>query len=206
MKKSESSKKDKSKNGITKKVVGIVLGLVAIVVVGFAGLYGYIYYKDVVKASFDQTAVGPIRELVILAMENINREAPVDPKTGDVYFPPSKLFIPYSESSTINLTYRVNPAIDNTPEELVISQKGLGIAESQAYAAKNVEEFFSSVPKMQACQRGLRLYYQEITDRPELQLKTTVNLKSGKTLYIYGEQECTGLDALLIDVKNIQEF
>jgi hypothetical protein len=206
MKKSESSKKDKTKKLSRNKIIAVVACLVTVLFAGFVGVYGYFYYQGYVKATIDQAPIEPIRELVTMAIDNLHSDSVIDPKTGDVYFPPSTLFIPYEETMPRNIVYSYAKAFEGTPDELTITQKGLGVVQSQAYAAKNVEEFLNTVPKIQACQRGIRVYYQQPSDKPELQLRETITLNNGKTIYAYTEDSCPEVDILLPYIKNIQEF
>lgn len=151
----------------------------------------------------------PIRELVVAAIEGLQRDAAVDPKTGDQYFPEAGLYVPVGNNG-LRLTYSYVPTDENVQEKISVSSRGaVGQKKALLYAASNMEQMFRALPAMQSCARGFTLVYSPITDQPELRLLHTKQLNNGKTLYVYSEQtgvDCQGFEQIGEALKQIQSF
>lgn len=181
-----------------------VLGAIAIVVMLTAvGLYAAWQQYGRFKATRDASDAISVRSLIINAAENTKAPAPIDAKTGDAYFPQAKLYLPNPDPMA-QFTY----AYDKDAKELSVSSRTVfGQAAAPLYAAANVSELFSGIPKLQACQRGVKLTYQkrDNKDNPE-RLHASIKPGNGKTLYIYTEKACPELDAEAIQLRQLQSY
>ncbi|MFZ1484255.1 MAG: hypothetical protein WAS36_04565 [Candidatus Saccharimonadales bacterium] len=76
-------------------------------------------------------------------------------------------------------------------------------ARGEAYA------MFSEVPNLQACARGVQLFFspQEFDDSTVQSLRATKTLANGKTIYLYTDSTCKGNLAELAEyVKQVQSY
>lgn len=150
-----------------------------------------------------------IRTMVMQAVHELKSDAPVDAKTGDIYFPEARLFIPRPHE-VVNLRY--NHSRDGTTNEgmatLSLSTESLGT--NKLMSAKSVDELFAAVPGFQACQRGVTLSLEQLTtNQLERELKNTIYMPSKKPLYIYVEPACSdhqGLDKIYTVINNIRQY
>lgn len=199
-------KQTKKATGRTKKqfITLACLTVVAILIlVGTVlGIYKVRYYND----AANQAGLVQIRELILLAVRGLKKDAPVEPRTGDVYFPESKLYLP-SPGMTLPLTYLYDKGdVTNSQAELSISTYPVRGTES-LYTARTQESLFAAVPKLQACSRGIKLVYQQFPDSDaDNELKHKVQLNNGKTLYIYLEKACPELIETADLFKSIQSY
>lgn len=189
----------KSKN---RKTAMIVLGAVSFALVGYVILARVRLYNQ----TADLAATVSIRQLILQAVEGLKTDAPIDPKTGDTYFPQAKLYLPNSASST-KLTYAYDASAVHG-EELSVSNRSVFNQNAvNLYAAKNVPEVMAAVPKLQACSRGVKLMYNKIVaENQENELKATVKLSNGNDLFIYVEKACPELHETAELLKNVQAY
>lgn len=173
--------------------------LVVVVVTGI--LLGWAYVQRLNAAAF-QAEIAPIRELIIDGVYGAKSDAPIDPKTGDVYFPQAKLYLP-NTSSYLRLTY----AYDNESGELSVGNKAaLNQGITSLYNAQGFRELFDKVPYLQACQRGVTVTHQKLVDAPEKELRQTVQLANGKTAYLYIEKACPELHETAELLKDLKSY
>lgn len=187
----------------TKKKIITLLVLAVVLMAG--SVYGYAwgrYYKNVAS----QASISQIRELILLAVRGVKKDAPVDPETGDIYFPESKLYLP-NPSNALPFTYLFDKGdVSDSQSQLSISTYPVRGTE-KLYIAKNSTELFDAVPKLQACSRGIKMVYEKFpsTDTQNT-LKETVAVNSGKELFIYVEKDCPELNELAALFKNIKSY
>lgn len=198
--KKKTSKETKTKKLQLKSRTSLLIVLIAVglllIVVAVKKIQQYDY----------ATSVTPLRELVLRSSANSKRDALVDPKTGDVYFPEAKLFVPYS-TNLGRLTYSYDPNMQNTAKLTVSNQDVFARASIPLYNAKNSDELFKAVPKLQACQRGVKLTYEKIDPAlKEGELKRTVQLSNNKALYMYVEPSCPDLAEVLDVLQTIKPY
>ena len=200
-KKSKDTKKWTSKKKVI--VVSIVLLASALLVLGASiGTAVARYYNDAAT----QASMVQIREVILLAVDNLKKDVPVEPKTGDLYFPESKLYLP-NPKTLPKLTYAWYPGDDVTNEELSVSLLQIpGI--NGLYNARNHEEMFEALPKLQSCSRGVKLTYQELPHDadPKNELKHEKILQNGKKLYVYLEETCPELNHVAELLRSIQSY
>lgn len=198
--KKKTSKETKSKKLQLKSRTSLLIVLIAV------GLLLIVIVAKKIQQYDYATSVTPLRELVLRSSANSKRDALVDPKTGDVYFPEAKLFVPYN-ANLGRLTYSYDQALQNTPKLTVSNQAVFARASIPLYNAKNSDELFKAVPKLQACQRGVKLTYEKIDPAlREGELKRTVQLSNGKILYMYIEPTCPDLNEVLDTLQTIKPY
>lgn len=196
-------KKAKKKSIWSKQKLGI---LAAVLIVAIAGVCFGIRKIDDYNAASNQANIVEIRELVLLAIRGVKKDAPVDPRTGDVYFPEAKLYLP-DPHMALTLTYL------NDTGNITDSQSGLSVSTypvmgtTPLYTAQNMQQLFAVIPKLQACSRGIKLVYQQFPSSDNTNvLRHTVQLVNGKTLYVYVERECPDLNSTADLFTNIKPY
>jgi hypothetical protein len=185
-------KKQKKQHTLSKKS-SIVL-VVLLVVVAATAIVVTQKIRDY-NAATDQANIVEIRELIVLAIRGVKKDAPVDPKTGDVYFPEAKLYLP-NPHTALALTYLEDTGnIADAQSSLTVSTYPV-LGTTNLYTAQDTNQLFAAVPKLQACSRGIKLVYQQFpaTDNTNV-LRHTVHLNNGKTMYVYVEKDCPDLNS-----------
>ena len=199
-------KQAKSPKGLTKKKVIVSLAVAvtaAIVFVGVSfGINKVRYYNDMAS----QANIVQTRELIILAVRGVKKDAPVEPRTGDIYFPESKLYLP-NPGLALPLTYLFDAGnVTDSQSELSVSTYPVRGTE-KLYTARNVDELFQAVPKLQACSRGVKLVHKKFPQSDtQNELKRTVRLSNGQNLYVYIEKDCPELSETADLFKNIRAY
>lgn len=184
-------KQKKPQHTLSKKHFVILLAVV-LVAVGAAAVIVTQKVRDY-NAATDQANIVEIRELILLAVRGVKKDAPVDPKTGDVYFPEARLYLP-NPHTALALTYLEDTGdIADSQSSLTVSTYPV-LGTTSLYTAQNTKQLFAAVPKLQACTRGVKLVYQHFpASDTQNMLKHTVQLNNGKTLYVYVEKDCPDL-------------
>jgi hypothetical protein len=74
--------------------------------------------------------------------------------------------------------------------------------------ARNVDELFEAVPKLQSCARGVKLVHDKLPLDTEQtnELKHTVSLQNRKKLYVYVERSCPELNEIAELLRNIKSY
>jgi len=145
-----------------------------------------------------------IRELIIRAADGLKANAPVEAKTGDIYFPQARLYVP-APDHPVQLTY----AYDASTPEAVLSVSDRAVFNAmtaQLYGAPNVTAVFDKVPELQACQRGIDVSYKNTPSEKSKVLKATVPLANGKTVYLFAEDACPQLATTVTLLKGLQAY
>jgi hypothetical protein len=201
-------KKPKQKINFNRKKLAIFIA-VALVMTG-GGYLVWVRYLERYSLAADAAEMVSIRELILRAAEGIKTDAPVDPKTGDIYFPQARLYLPSPQYLT-QFTYSYDAAGGvGGHEQLNISTKlAFGQRAARLYSARNINEMFEVVPQLQSCQRGIAMVF----DNSDLQdpqfkhnLKQTITLNNGKILYMYLEDNCPELSETLGLLKNLRSY
>lgn len=169
---------------------------------GYFAVYKIQYYND----AANQAGLVQVRELILLAMRGTKKDAPVDPQTGDIYFPESGLYLP-NPGLPMTITYYFDKGNGtDSPYELSVSTYPVKGTHT-LYTVTNHEEMFAAVPKLQACSRGVKIVQQKFPgDDSQNELKHTVNLVDGRVLFIFLEKDCPELDDLADTLKNIKSY
>jgi hypothetical protein len=193
----------KSKIHWQKKTVILATMLILLGMVGSTlGVQKALEYKG----TADRANLVEIRELILLAVRGVKKDAPVDARTGDIYFPESRLYLP-NPGMALPLTYLQDTGdIADSQSELSISTYPVRGTEA-LYMAKNQTDLFSKVPKLQACSRGIKVVHQQFpsSDTTNI-LKHTVHLQNGHDVYIYLEKACPELDSVADTLVNLRSY
>lgn len=195
----------KAPGGSKKKLVTLALVVVLAVFIIVGAVFG-IRKINYYNQAADQASIVQVRELILLSIRAIKKDAPIDHRTGDVYFPGSKLYLP-NPGIPQPITYTQDKGDGvNFPSELSVSTYPVRGTE-KLYSARNIDELFAAVPKLQSCARGIKLVYQKIPhDDTQNELKYTVSLTNGKDLYVYLEKECPELNETAELFKNARAY
>ena len=180
----------------------LLIQTLVVVVVVTGALLGWAYVQRL-DAAARQAEITPIRELVIDAVRNTKVDAPIDPKTGDIYFPQARLYLPNASSYT-QLTYAYNA--EDGANLTIANKTALNQGIAALYSAQGFYELFSKLPYLQACQRGVTVSYQKIQDDSEKELRQTVQLTNGKMAYLYIEKACPELHETAELLMNLKSY
>jgi hypothetical protein len=197
------TKATKKRTPLTKRLkIIICLSVVILVAIGIGVKAWYIDAFNQTRHLAGMTAV---RELVIQSARQTKADAVRDAKSGDIYFPEAKLFLP--NQNVGRLTYNVSPGEDTTDisvsNEAVFNQMA-----TKLYNTSNMEEMFKQLPHLQACQRGIKVMHAPM-DTAELSandLTGTIKLNNGGSLYIYLEKSCPELKTTADALKGLQAY
>lgn len=150
-----------------------------------------------------QSGISITRSLIINGEQNTKRDAPIDAKTGDVYFPQARLYLPVDISGDV-LSYSYDP----DEEILSVSSRAVfNEVSAKLYTAKDIEELFSHVPKLQSCQRGVSITRTSSSNLESTNvLKATIKLSNNDQLYIYQENDCPELNDTVERLKNLKQY
>jgi hypothetical protein len=186
-------------------VLTIIVALVMFTLIGGVLLFSVAkvrYYNE----AANQAGLVQVRELILLSVRGAKKDAPIDARTGDVYFPESKLYLP-NPGTALPLTYLYDKGdVTNSQGELSISTYPVRGTEA-LYIARTQENLFAAVPKLQSCSRGIKLVYQKFADNDmENELRHTILLNNGKELYIYLEKDCPELKETADLFKNLRVY
>lgn len=178
---------------------------IPLLVVGF---FVKLRYVDRYNAAVQQAEIVSIRELIIRAVEGLKSDAPIDPKTGDIYFPQARLYLPATDD-TFQFVYSYESAAGSGHKQLNISRKNILNAKiSSLYSVQNLEQLFDKIPVLQSCQRGISVVFDnsDIDSFGGTELRQTLQLNNGKKAYMYLEKGCPDLNDALERLKGIQSY
>lgn len=200
MKKLKHNEKPKGqKKHLSFKTQKIIVTSVLVALLIGISIYIAPQYNRMARA-VDRAESITLSSLLVRSIEGIHRPAPVDPTTGDVYFPEAKLKIPRNVSMP-ELLYSYSSGDATLPEEISITSEATSRhATNRVVAAESVDEVLAAVPEAQSCRRGLLLTYDEQDSSAEKELLITKILENGRTLYIYSEPACSSIKVELLDV------
>ncbi len=175
-----------------KKKFLVIAGLATAVLITTGAYFATLklqYYDYAAK----RAGLVEIRELIVMAIEDLKKDAPVEARTGDIYFPESRLYLP-NPGTHHTFTYFYEPGDDaGSQPELSVSTSSVP-GTNTLYSAQDVEKLFDAVPKLQSCSRGIKIVRQKFPQEDgQNELKHTVRLDNGQELYIYLEKDCPEL-------------
>lgn len=196
-----------------------ILGILVLVVCIISQLViDWVIHQEATTAVASQPV---IVSLIDDAVNNLVSPAPVNAQTGQVYFPDAKLVLPQpSQDFSVREIEYTNITFNNSFALQVTSKSIVALAETKlltAYAnaqsssatnSKALQAVYNQVPNLQACARGVQLFYTAQQGRSSLTLQFTKKLNSGKTLYAYTEPTCSSqqLPVLVDYLKQIQSY
>jgi hypothetical protein len=192
----------KNKFWFKRNILFITLGMIVIFAGAFLATERIHYYNT----AADQANIVEIRSLILLATNNIKKSAPVDPKTGDIYFPEAKLYLPNPRSArTLTYQYDAGNGIGSHAALSISTSPVLGT--QFLYTAKNTSTMFKSVPHLQACSRGIQLVYNKLSSNDTQNIfKNTIRLNNNRDLYIYVDKDCPELNDTVTLLGSIQPY
>lgn len=182
----------------------IALKLLILVVLVVLGVFSYIKILEY-RSIRNQVDMSSVRQLIITANENLKQPAVVDAKTGDKYFPPDKLYLPFALNQP-PLIYSITDNGSGGTEFTISNKFTQGALSSKLYSAENLTKMFEQIPEFQACSRGITVKYEKLTDETNYNLSNSHILNNGKTVYLYTEKSCTQLNDTVEILKNLQSF
>ncbi len=183
-------------------VVAVLIGAVLLL----TGLYLLVLCSQQYKQAADVANTSVLRDLILQAARGSKTDAIVEARTGDVYFPKAKLYVP-SNPDLSDLAYDYDSDGANGPELTVSSKSIFERSAVKLYNAKTNDELFARVPKLQACQRGILFVYQQLSnDDKRYDLQQSSDVGGGKTLYAYTEKACPELIETADTLKNIKSY
>lgn len=202
----------KSRSTVPKNNVRTVV-MIAVGVLFVAQLiFNICLYKMYVRDSRPSV----ITQLIVNAVGNLHKPAPVEAKTGNVYFPDAKMMMPPPSSPALEIEYS-NVGDAKTPELDITTRQLVGQATAKLWTAQSGVSrkdeslaVFNQVPNLQACARGVQVLLRPSPgiDSNKLKLQATKKLTDGRTVYIYNEPTTCHEDmsALLDTVKQIDSY
>jgi hypothetical protein len=186
------------------KHVSVSLVVLAVALI-LSAILTTVKLKDYVQSN-EAIGVISLRENILMANKNLHKRAPVDPKTGDIYFPDAKLFVAQN-SMLADLTYSYEQNGFNGEEISISTEAVFNKMSAELYLAQNTQELLGGMPKLQSCQRGIRLTQSKIENaNNEGSYNEIVALPSGKQYYMFVEASCQELFSVAAALKNIQTY
>lgn len=186
------------------KHLGYSVALLALAIIISATLLT-IKLKAYVQTN-EASEVISLRENILLATKSLHKRAPVDPKTGDIYFPEAKLFVPYN-SMLADLTYSYEQNGPNGEELSISSEPVFNSTSAELYRIGTSKELIESLPKLQSCRRGVRLTQSKIVNENDQgSYNEIVTFANGKQYYVYVQNSCQELFTTATALKNLQAY
>lgn len=205
---------------ITKKV--LIVSILAVVAVGFALqiLFNLLVYSRLIRSDANGQIV--ISSLIINAVEGLNKPAVIEPISNRQYLPDAKLVLPPATAPNDQLLYSYTAyTADNGPhtELSVTTKQAVHTAESRLWdtqadksywGSSNMIKTFDQVPNLQACVRGVHLYFDAKSGNDSgYKLEASKPLEDGRTVYIFTETGTichVGFGSLVEYLKQVQSY
>lgn len=209
-------KKQKNKN---RKPLFYIVCVAATALVLFQLLIDVSVFRNVVQVRPENGTI--LATLIGDATEQLNKPAPVDPSTGKVYIPEAHLVLPpYTGLGQIEYQYdSVQNSGENGAEVHLTSSTILNLAKGKmwddvanannrlAWQGYNSSELFNDVPSLQACTRGIQVFYTKQNLGGDYVYQGSHKLNDGRTLYVYSESDCAQDQAVVIALaKQAQSY
>lgn len=154
-----------------------------------------------------------VTNLIINATSKMHKPVPVEAKTGNLYFPDAKLFLPPAELNMqvkySNISDGKTPELQVTTNQIVdlASNKLLSAQRSSTDPQKQIDNVFDEVPSLQACTRGVQIFFSPQKVESPVQFKGSKKLANSKKLYFYLDSTCKeDLTQLLDYLKQAQSY
>lgn len=146
-----------------------------------------------------------LNDLIISAVDNLNKPVPTDPKTGEVFLRNMKLQLPPPELALGPIVYRyeINEGSEAIERVNIVAQQDIDAAKGELRTAADLKSSFDKVPRLQSCARGVLIAFSPTEGNHTLAQEK--QLKNGKKAYIYAEEKCRN-DALIEYSKKIEIY
>jgi hypothetical protein len=199
-KKNHSSKEASSLKSFFKKGLLVLLAVFLVFQIGFV-----MYTNDVLDDLSRQSAVSSMGQSVVSTVWDTTRPAPIDPKTGDMYFPEAKHYLPAEiGSSPVVYSYSEDEA---GPILRISTKEAISIFEARVLSAYDIDEVFLFLPRLQACARGVQLFgsAEQAQDYGVNWLEDEI-MVGEKTYFMYTEPSCPHLTNVVERVRKLQPY
>lgn len=206
--KSEPKQEHSRKKLYVLSVVGTVLALV--LVAQTAAIF-FIYKQNHILGA------DKIQLLIATSIQNMFRDAVIEPSTNKVYIPDGKLVF-QGASDSPRLLYAPSYMTDENGatvavESVTIADKRVVNGKiSKLYSSHGLDSTFEFVPELQACTRQIQLLFAPASENslvsPESAvLAFTKAVADGRTLYVYTEKDspCKEDNSQLMDLLRTVE-
>lgn len=166
------------------------------------------FYGIMIKYTFDQTVRTDnwrLGQEIINSVEALVRPVPVDAMSGKVYFANQKLMLPQVPNTLGQLNYYYSWGLRSSETDELNISSARDVLQPKAkmtFSNGDLTSIMETVPKLQACTRGILVTYKKI-DGPTYGGQKT--LANGKTVYFYSEDKCRNPE-LLEYVKQINSY
>lgn len=202
-----------------RKKVFYVIGFLVLVLVIFQVLVDVSVFRNLIQARPDNGTI--LATLIDDATEQLNKPAPVDPSTGKVYIPEARIVMPaYTGLGQIEYQYEAGQyAGSNGTEIHLTSSTILNLAKNKlwdnvanansrsAWQGYNSNELFNAVPSLQACTRGVQVFYSKQALGGDYAFQGSHKVNDGRTLYVYSESDCAQDQSAVISLaKQAQSY
>jgi hypothetical protein len=197
---------------VWKKPVIIVGAATAVALIASQIFFDIYLYRNALPPG-DQSV---ITNLIISAVEGLHKPAAIDPVSGKLYLTDARLVLPLPTDSFMQIVYSSDDPSADQSEVQVTTRATLDQAESKLWSAysassrrgSDLAAVFEQVPNLQACARGVQLFYQPSGQVGEtFRLQVTKQLANGKTLYMYTEPVChQDLTNLVEYLKQVESY
>ncbi len=190
--------KHSNKSKYKKFLIPFLLGSLIVSVLVLAALVANLYNRNRIQNN------SSLAELIIQAVDALNQDVPIDPRTGVVYINEAKLTLPAQPQEVGPLVYSYERANEDFKPILHIARK-YDISRSKSALLVNnqsLEKTFNAVPHLQACSRGVTISFDTKNLSKTVESKV---LSNGKTVYFSTEPLCKN-EALLAYAKQIDSY
>jgi len=184
---------------ISRRLIFCVVGVLAV----FALTAQAFFIRDL-YARIDRLEPQTMKDVLVDAVTNLNKEPVPDPTTGRLYIPSSRLVLP----ANVDARFYYRSGGEATTLMFVdVSSQAQAIAKMRT--APSLTDTFKELSGLQVCSRQVVVSFdapnpQDSSDK--LTLKNTKKLKDGRTAYIY-QNECPyGAEALLKTLDQMESF
>lgn len=144
-----------------------------------------------------------ISNLINQSIDALNRDLPIEPKTGVAFIKEAGLTLPPIPENVGYVTYSYQRPNEDFKAILHLARKNdISAAKSAMTGKESIEEALDQVPRLQACSRGVSISYDE---KDIQQAAGSKQLANGKTVYFSTEPLCNN-ENLLIYAKQVDSY
>jgi hypothetical protein len=197
--------KRQAKHSHKRLILYSAAGLAVVLILAVqAALFMNLYQRS------ERLAPDKIQTLIVEAMRSLYRDAVIEPVSGKVYVPETRLAFQNGDG-TLRIVYS---AVKDPDTVTVTDKKLLNRNVAKIYSAQSLAETFDRVPELQACARQVHILFSpasNVTGFSENDVKPefTRKLADGRTVYAYTEKNspCTADNTeLLALLQTVQSY
>ncbi len=206
---------------IKRKPLVIAGVVIALCLLAFQAYVDVCVYVNVINPKGGRDGGAVIATLVGAAAYSLDKPAPVDAASGQVYIPEAHIVMPaYTGLGQIEYLYENGKYVPSGTEINLTSTQIVNLAKDKlwvglandnnraAWHGFSGSKMFSAVPSLQACARGVQIFYAKQNSLGgDYVFQGSRPLKDGRTLYIYSETGCQQNQVPVISLaKNAQSY